>query len=70
MSEYQIETDVEYLLYIFEQRALSLKGVALHYDCECFQRSAGSLQMKRAEDQADQWGRAADEYYNNMAADW
>jgi len=47
MSEYQIETDVEYLLYLFEQRALSLKGVALHYDCECFQRSEAALKYRR-----------------------
>jgi len=47
MSEYEFDTDVEYLLYLFEQRALSLKGVALHYDCECFARSEDALKYRR-----------------------
>lgn len=47
MEDYVLDCDMEYTLYLFEQRALSLKGVALHYDCECLMRSEASLKYNR-----------------------
>ena len=50
MSEYELQVDVEYLMYLFEQRKLSLKGVALQYDCECFRRTEPALKYRRMKD--------------------
>lgn len=47
MEDYVLDCDMEYTLYLFEQRALSLKGVALRYDCECFMRSDETLKYRR-----------------------
>lgn len=42
-----IATDNWYTMYRSEQEALSLKGVALHYDCECFERSAETIKYRK-----------------------
>ena len=47
MEDYVMDCDMEYILYLFEQRALSLKGVALHYDCECFMRSEEAIKYRK-----------------------
>lgn len=43
-----IATDYWYTMYRSEQEALSLKKrVALHYDCECFARSAETIKYRK-----------------------
>jgi len=42
-----IATDNWYAMYRSEQEALSLEGVALHYDCECFERSAETIKYRK-----------------------
>ena len=43
----RIASDNWYTMYRSEQEALSLKGVALHYDCECFERSAETIKYRK-----------------------